>query len=56
MEINIYDRKDEVLNLIKQNTTKVKICMILECRPTTLEKLLSTWNISYKGNKGRKNI
>lgn len=41
--------------MINEKETKSNICKFLKCKPTTLDRYLKIFNISYKGNQGLKN-
>lgn len=51
---DILERKNDILNWIKNNETKAYICRQLICKPETLENYLKKLDIQYIGNKGGK--
>lgn len=56
MRNDIIERKDEILEKIKNNESKSAICKTLRCKPETLERYLKIMDIEYKGNQGLKGI
>lgn len=54
--LDIYERKEEILQYIKENKSKAFICREIKCKPVVLEGFLKEWNIDYKGNKGSKGV
>lgn len=49
---DILNKKDSILEWIKQKQPKSYICKQLNCKPSTLESYLTKMGITYKGNKG----
>lgn len=56
MRTDILDKKELILEFIKDGKPKSEICKILNCKPITLDSYLLKMNIEYIGNKGRKGI
>lgn len=54
MRTDILERKNEILQWIKQNQSKAFICKQLRCKPETLNSYLKKWGIEYIGNQGGK--
>ena len=54
MRHDIVDRKEEILQWIENKESKAYICKQLSCKPETLERYLTLFGVSYKGNKGLK--
>lgn len=54
MRQDIIDRKEEILDCIKNNDSKASICKRLGCKPETLESYLKKFGVLYSGNKGAK--
>jgi len=54
MRKDILERKDEILQMIKNFEPKSNICRLLQCKPITLDYYLNLMNITYKGNMGLK--
>lgn len=54
MRTDILDRKDEILEWIKQNKSKAFISKQLGCKQVTLNSYLTKMGINYKGNQGSK--
>ncbi len=54
MRNDILERKNEIIEMIKNNESKSIICKVLKCKPETLERYLKIMDISYKGNMGLK--
>ena len=54
MRNDILEKKDLILQMIKDNEPKSKICKELKCKPETLESYLIKFNLTYKGNRGLK--
>jgi hypothetical protein len=54
MRNDILEKKDEILQFIRNNEPKSVICKFLQCKPETLERYLKIMEISYSGNMGLK--
>jgi hypothetical protein len=54
MRNDILEKKDEILQFIKDNEPKSVICRFLQCKPETLERYFKIMGISYVGNMGLK--
>lgn len=54
MRTDIFDKKDEILQLISNNESKASIARLLGCKIQTLDSYLKKMNIDYKGNQGAK--
>ena len=54
MRKDIIERKEEILEWIKENKSKACISRELHCKPETLSRYLQIWEISYSGNKSGK--
>lgn len=54
MRTDILERKNEILEWIRQNKTKAFISKQLNCKQETLNSYLKKMNIEYKGNQGSK--
>lgn len=54
MRNDILDRKEDILQWIKENRPKAYMCRELKCKPDTLERYLGIMQIEYKGNPGLK--
>ena len=54
MRRDIFEKKEEILQMISNNESKSKICKMLKCKPETLERYLKSINVDYRGNKGLK--
>jgi transposase-like protein/Zn finger protein HypA/HybF involved in hydrogenase expression len=54
MRIDIIEKKEEILKMVKENKSKSEICRYLQCKQETLNRYLMDWEIKYSGNKGRK--
>ena len=54
MRKDILNRKEEILDWIKNNESKAFICSQLQCKPETLESYLKKFGVVYKGNMGLK--
>lgn len=52
MRTDILERKDEILDWIRENESKAYICKQLKCKPETLESYLKKMEIQYLGNQG----
>ncbi len=52
MRKDIIERKEEIIKMINNNEPKSKICKMLNCRPSTLQKYLNVMQIEYRGNQG----
>ncbi len=57
MRTDILEKKQQILQWIKENKSKAFICQQLQCKPETLNSYLEKMNIEYKGqqtwNKGQ---
>lgn len=53
---DILERKEEILQWIKENQPKAFICRELHCKPETLNSYLQKMGIEYKGNQGGKGM
>lgn len=53
---DILDRKEEILNWVKENRSKRFICNELSCKPDTLNSYLKKMDITYRGNKSKKGV
>ena len=51
---DILERKEDILNWIKEGQSKAFICRELHCKPETLNSYLEKMGIEYKGNQGLK--
>lgn len=56
MRKDILERKDDILNWIKENRPKSDMYRILNCKPSTFNKYLKIMGIEYKGNMGLKGL
>lgn len=56
MRKDICEKKDLILEMIKENRPKSEICRLLICKPETLESYLKKWGVDYKGNAPRKGM
>jgi len=54
MRKDILERRDEIELWISQLQPKARICLELDCRPSTLDSYLRKLGLSYKGNMGAK--
>lgn len=54
MRTDIFEKKELIIDLIKENKPKAEICRLLKCKEVTLDSYLIKMGIEYKGNKGRK--
>ena len=54
MRNDILERREEIELWISQLQPKAKMCLELNCRPSTLDSYLKKLGISYKGNMGGK--
>jgi hypothetical protein len=54
MRNDILEKKEEILEFIKNNEPKSIICKFLKCKPETLERYFKIMGISYSGNMGLK--
>ncbi len=52
MRADIDQRKDEILQWIKERLPKSVMCERLNCRPDTLNRRFKKWGVLYKGNQG----
>ena len=53
---DILERKDHILNWIKEKQSKAFMCRQLKCKPETLNNYLKKMDIVYIGNQGGKGI
>lgn len=51
MRNDILERKDEIVEWIKQNKSKAFICRQLQCKQSTLNLYLDKMDINYAGNQ-----
>lgn len=51
---DILERKDDILQWIKEGQSKAFICAQLNCKQETLNSYLTMMNIEYSGNQGLK--
>lgn len=51
---DILERKDDILQWIKEKQSKAYMCKELKCCPETLARYLGIMNIQYDGNQGLK--
>ena len=51
---DILERKDEILEHIKNNGCKSELCKRFKCKPETLNAYLKKMGIEYPGNPNRK--
>lgn len=51
---DIFERKEDILNWIKENRSKAYISRELKCKEVTLNSYLKKMNIDYNGNQGLK--
>lgn len=56
MRKDILDKKEEILEHIKNNGCKSELCRRFKCKPETLNYYLKKMNIEYAGNPSRKGI
>lgn len=56
MRIDIIDKKDIILEMVKDLRPKSEICRFLRCKQETLNRYLNDWGVNYSGNIGRKGI
>lgn len=54
MRKDIVEKKEQILEWIKDNQPKAFICRELRCKPLTLDMNLKKMGIDYKGNMGLK--
>lgn len=54
MRKDILDKKEEILEHIKNNGCKSELCKKFHCKPDTLNSYLKKMGIEYKGNQSRK--
>lgn len=54
MRKDILERHEEIRLWISQSRPKAKMCLLLNCRPSTLDNYLKKLGLSYKGNMGGK--
>lgn len=54
MRTDILERKQEILQWIKEERPKNFICQQLKCKPTTLNNYLKKMGIEYKGQQNKK--
>jgi len=52
MRKDIKEKKEEIVDWIKEKKSKAFICRQLKCKPETLNFWLSKMEIDYKGNQG----
>jgi hypothetical protein len=52
--IDIYEKKELILEWVKEGKAKAYICRDLKCKPETLNGFLKEWGIDYKGNQSHK--
>lgn len=55
MRNDILEKKEDILNWIKENKSKSHICMELKCKPETLNSWLKKMEIEYKGKQNWSN-
>lgn len=51
---DIYEKKELILEWVKEGKAKAYICRELKCKPITLDGFLKEWKIDYKGNQSHK--
>ena len=51
---DLYEREIEIIEWISQNKSKTWISKQLNCKRDTLEKVLKSMNICYKGTQGKR--
>lgn len=56
MRNDILERKDEIIEWIKQNKSKAFMCRQLQCKQDTLNLYLEKMNIIYSGKQSRAGI
>jgi hypothetical protein len=56
MRDDIFNRKEEIELWISQRKSKARMCMELNCRPSTLNSYLVKLDLVYEGNMGGKGI
>jgi hypothetical protein len=56
MRKDILERREEIELWISQLQPKAKMCLRLNCRPSTLDSCLKKLGLSYKGNMGGKGV
>ena len=54
MRLDILERKEEILQWIKEEQPKSYICQQLECKQETLNSYLKKMNITYAGQQAKK--
>jgi hypothetical protein len=54
MRKDILERREEIELWISNSQPKAKMCLALNCRPSTLDSYLEKLGLSYKGNMGGK--
>lgn len=54
MRNDIIQKKDEIIRMINNHEPKSNICKMLKCKPSTLERYLKIFGLTYKGNMGLK--
>lgn len=56
MRKDILERREEIELWISQFQPKARMCLELNCRPSTLESYLKKLGLVYKGNMGGKGV
>lgn len=56
MRTDIEEKKELILTWIEEGQTKASISRELHCKPETLNRYLTKWDIDYKGNPSGKGI
>jgi len=54
MRNDILEKKEMILEMVKNHEPKSIICKNLKCKPETLDRYLKIMGIQYKGNMGLK--
>lgn len=54
MRNDIIQRKDEILQWIREGKSKASMARELHCKPETLNRYLTNWGIDYIGNQSGK--
>ena len=56
MRTDIEEKKELILSWIEEGLTKAAMCRELHCKPETLNRYLTKWDIDYKGNPSGKGM
>lgn len=56
MRTDIEEKKELILSWVEEGLTKAAMCRELHCKPETLNRYLTKWDINYKGNPSGKGM